>query len=156
MGSILTKNNQKRIRWITLHMFNNGALMGGGGVLHVACRFFFLKGNVACLSSLYIPMSHVTFRKTPCQMSQFFSMSCRLSISSSYNVAWQIKENVMSPCRFQGSGAIIMFPMHTSSHKLHFPAHLRGRRTQGSHVYHPLTCMLLWTNPVPSGLSAPC
>ena len=55
-----------------------GVLTGGGGVpmSPVALR----NGNVACLCRLFMPMSHVEFKKR-CRMSLSISIPCRMSLS---------------------------------------------------------------------------
>ena len=58
---------------------------GGGGV---PCRMSILKyANVACLCRLFIPVSHVEFKKSLCRMTLSPMSPCR------------IKEIAMSPCR---------------------------------------------------------
>ena len=53
--------------------------MGGGGS---PCRLSILRnGNVACLCRVFVPMSHVKFKKWQRRMSLPISVPCRMSLS---------------------------------------------------------------------------
>ena len=55
-----------------------GPLTGGGGGSQ--CRLSILRnGNVACLCRLFMPMSHIKFKKCQWRMSLSISVSCRMS-----------------------------------------------------------------------------
>ena len=71
----------------------DGALDGGP-----QCRMSILRNaNVACHCRLFSPMSHVEFKKMLCPVSLYFTP---MSHVTRPNAACQIKEMLMSPCRF--------------------------------------------------------
>ena len=73
--------------------------MGGGP----QCRMSILRnGNVACFYRLFLPMSHVEFKKGLCHMSLYFLSPCRMSLSPMSHVDFK-----NCPCRsvdFKGQG----------------------------------------------------
>ena len=77
-----------------------GAIDGGS-----PCRLSILRdANVACLCRLFMPMSHVEFKKYPCHMSLYFLKPCRMSIGPMSLV--EFKKWPRSPVKFKGQGPL--------------------------------------------------
>ena len=76
-----------------------GALDGGS-----PCRVSILRNaNVACFCRLFMPMSHVEFKKWPCRMPNLTfckKWPCHMSIGSMYHV--EFKKWLCRPIGFRG------------------------------------------------------
>ena len=81
---------------------NMGPVTGGS-----PCRLSILRnGNVACLCRLFMPMSHVEFKKCQCRMSLSISIPCCMSLGLMSYVDFK-----KGPCRhveFRGRGLSII------------------------------------------------
>ena len=85
-------------------------MAGGGGMVGALdggppCRLSILRNaNVACLCRLFMPMSHVEFKKFPCHMSLYCLKPCRMSIGSMSHV--EFKKWPCHPVEFKGQGPL--------------------------------------------------
>ena len=83
-------------------IIEKGPLTGGGGG-GSPCHLSFLRNaNVACLCRLFMPMSHVEFKRYPCHMSLLFLKPCRMIGSMSHV---KFKKWPCRPVEFKGQGS---------------------------------------------------